>query len=312
MSKPSNQKVSELVQQIEKRHRRLNRKRLVNQLLIPLCIVLLGFAVFTWLEQEAYFSSTAKTVSLLALVIGGAAMAFWKNRVGTTLSLSEFYSSVADGIQKPALKHALDLSLKSRDRHLKLYQSAINKNLESVSWEEIKPKINRQVKKLPAAKHFRRLLAAAGAVAMLLLISAFARPDAFMRTAHFWNNFQKPNPYSFTVTPGNTTIEQGGSFQPSITFEGSSPEELLLGLKTEVENNFRFRPLQQSESGTFSTNPIQLSSNASYFIKMGEFTSKQYSARVQLRPRFDCSFVEVFPGVYRSRFQPGCLSLFPG
>lgn len=297
MKDPIKQKATTLVEQIERRHRRLEWKRTVSRLLIPLTVVIVGIALVIWLEQQLYFSSSAKMIfGGVMLVLAG--LSLWWNRQDSSLSLSEFYAGISDGIHKPSLKHALDLSLKSRDRHLKLYQSALAKNLESISWDELQDKIDRQVQQLPAARFFRQATGAVGLAALLLTLSAFVNPDAFVRTTQFWNDFQKPNPYTFSVAPGNTTIEQGGSFEPAITFEGAAPDELLLGIKTDIENKFRFRPLHETGDGAYSAEAIQLSSNVSYFVKMGEFSSEQYRVNVQLRPRFESLSVEVYPPDY--------------
>ncbi|MDR8393526.1 hypothetical protein NC796_20395 [Aliifodinibius sp. S!AR15-10] len=297
MNEPTSKKAAQLVKQIEHRYNKLKWKRWISRLLLPFSVFIFGIALFIWLEQQVYFSSTTKTVVGLGLLVLGVGVMWWRKR-DRSLSLSEFYASISDGIQQPALKHALDLSLKSRDSHLKLYEYALQKNIESFSWDATKQKIDRQIKDLPDIRFFRHTLGAVGLSLVVLLVSSLVHPDASLRTARFWNDFQKPNPYTFSVAPGNTTIEQGGTFQPSITFDGSVPNELLLGIKTDVEKSFRFRPLQETSESTFTAEAIQLSSNASYYIRMDNFSSEQYGVNVQLRPRFESLSVEVFPPAY--------------
>ena len=298
MGKPVDEQVSDLIRQIERRYRSLNRKRLISHVLIPVGVLLLGSGLFIWLEQQFYFSSASKIILGCLFLAVGIGITFWIRRASQPISLSDFYSSISEDIRQPSLRHALDLSLKSRDRDLKLYRSAVKKNVESVPWRKIQPKIDRQIKELPSSRFFRKVVSGLVLSVFLFTASAFVHPDAFMRTAQFWNDFQKPNPYSFTITPGNTTIEQGGTFEPSIQFDGKAPNELLLGIKTEVENNFRFRPLQETSDGKYTATPTQLNSNSSYFVQMGEFRSDEYRVNVQLRPRFESLSVEVFPPSY--------------
>ncbi|MFH5883274.1 DUF4175 family protein [Halalkalibaculum sp. DA3122] len=298
MKEPIDQKADRLVRRIERRYHRLRRQGIAGRLLLPLSIFFAGIALFTWVEQQLYFSSTIKMAVGGGLLATGGAILWWQLKKASSPSLYEFYARLSDDIDTPALKHALDLSLKSRDRHLKLYRSALKKNLESISWNEIHDRVDRKLKQLPTTRFFHR---AAGAVTfslLLLILSAFVNTEAFLRTARFWNDFQKPNPYTFTVTPGDTTIEQGGTFQPAVTFEGPVPEELLLGIKTDVENKFRYRPLQETAEGTYTAESIRLNADASYFVKMAEFSSGQYEVDVQLRPRFESLSVEIFPPSY--------------
>ncbi|MDX1640040.1 MAG: DUF4175 family protein, partial [Balneolaceae bacterium] len=290
--------VSDLVRQIERRYRKLRRKQLLTQLLQPLSLVLAGMVLLVWLEDFVYFSALTKSIAGGLLLVAAFSLFRWRKARQEDLSMDRFYELVSDEIEKPELKHALDLTLKSRDSHLKLYKAALRKNLEAVTWNNIQSRIDREIAAFPSSGMFRRTLGALGIAVLVAGLSAVVHPGAFVRTAQFWNTFEKPNPYQFAVLPGNTTIEQGGSFQPAVTFEGPQPEELLLGIKTEVEKEFRFRPLQKAGEGTFESEPVQLSSNATYFIKMGEFSSQNYDVNVQLRPRFESLSVELFPPKY--------------
>jgi len=305
---PDDPKFERLIQYLRRRYRGFVRKKWLSQALAFLAVLVFLFSLMVWVEQQSYLSSAAKTVYLVAALLLSLLSVWGIRRILTSDSFTGFYSRVSDALELPSLRHGFDLALFERDAGLKLYPVALSRNMGDVSLEELRAGVGNYLNKLPVIKIFRVSLVAAAVSFGLLIFSGLTHSDALMRSARFWADYQKPNPYSFTLLPGNTTIEQGGSFQPEIRFEGALPEELLLGIKTDVEETYRYRPMQQVESeaatanGTdpaiFRSDPVNLSSNAAYFVRMDGFRSPQYSVDVQLRPRFESLTVTLFPPEY--------------
>lgn len=294
------EKTGRLIQHLKRRYRRVKKKRLAARFLISISVFLAGFSLLVWFEQQVYFSSTGKILWSSGLVIFGILSFYWWNRAVSVSSgtFPGFYSAISQATQLPSLKHAFDLKLYSRDSHLRLYSAALKRNIEDISWEKARPGIHAHIKNLPESKLFRQSLGAIVLSGAMLAFSGLTHTDALIRSARLWQDFQKPNPYSFTILPGNTTIEQGSAFQPEISFKGPVPELLLMGIKTDVEEKFRFRPLRRKTGGIFTPDPVNLSSNATYFVRMDEFNSGRYEVRVQLRPRFESLTVTVSPPDY--------------
>lgn len=299
---PDDRKIGPLIRNIRRLYRRFNRKKLISRFLLSLAGFLLVFCLLIWIEQQQYFSTALKTLFwaaglALAILLFIAARQIFST---DTDSFTSFYSKVSNAIGLPPLRHAFDLALYSRDTDLKLYSTALNRNIREISWEELQPAIKTYLKDLPATGMFRLSLGVVAVSLGLFIASGLIYSEALVRSARFWDQYQKPNPYSFTLHPGNTTIEQGTAFRPEISFEGAVPEELLLGIKTEVEEQFRFRPLRETGTGTatFTSEPVNLSTNATYFVRMDAFRSPQYRVKVQLRPRFESLTAILFPPDY--------------
>ena len=104
------------------------------------------------------------------------------------------------------------------------------------------------------------------------VITLSTYPNSVARTAQAWESFEKPNPFTYVVTPGSGTVEQGTAVAPSIEFTGDDvPKSVTFAFKTDVEESYRNRPMIESESKIFEAQELDVTNTLSYYIQMDGF-----------------------------------------
>jgi len=261
-------------------------------------LLVTGLLLVSWLESTFYFPAVIKTPAVLLLLAFSVAAGIHLLKKYPALSLQKFYLSFFRSTGKPELLHAVDLALKEEKSESPFYRLAIQKNLEKENFAALKKDLNGYLKGRPA--HKMSVCSSAWlAVSVLAGILFFMSSDAINRTLSFWKDYEKPNPYLFTVKPGSAIVEHGSEFAPVVTFEGDTPGKLFLALKTGIENEFRLRPLRQTgEDLSFTIQPVEMTADAEYKIIMDEFETGIYNIEVQLRPRFDSLVATIQPPAY--------------
>ncbi|MGF1669517.1 MAG: DUF4175 family protein, partial [Balneolaceae bacterium] len=84
-----------------------------------------------------------------------------------------------------------------------------------------------------------------------------------------------------------------------ISFTGPEPSELFFALKTDIEDEFRLRPMRKiGAESAYLAQPVEMTSDAEYKIIMDEFESQRFRVEVQQRPRFDSLIVQIQPPSY--------------
>ena len=99
---------------------------------------------------------------------------------------------------------------------------------------------------------------------------------------------------------------------------GYLPSESVLEFKTDVEENYRQRQMQELENGYFESSGIELTNDVTYRVTMDGFESEEYRIDVQLQPRFDQLTASVTPPAYTGlpvseyEYPFSEISLYPG
>ncbi|MBT6398827.1 MAG: hypothetical protein HOK04_03460, partial [Verrucomicrobia bacterium] len=175
--------------------------------------------------------------------------------------------------------------------------AAILQNLEQVPQPKLSAALDEYIRNLPTARLARQRLQWMGVFFVLGAITAVNFSNGTQRLLSFWQSYEQPNPYRYTVFPGNTTVEQGAEFTASIGFEGTLPDELILYFKTDIESEYRSRllkevasPINTSYTASYTANyvapSLELNNALSYYLSMDGFRSPIYRVDVQNRPRF--------------------------
>ena len=136
--------------------------------------------------------------------------------------------------------------------------AAILQNLEQVPQLKLSAALDEYIRTLPTARLARQRLQWMGVFIVLGVVTAVNFSGGTQRLLSFWQSYEQPNPYRYTVFPGNTTVEQGAEFTASIGFEGTAPDELILYFKTDIESEYRCRLLSEVAS------PLKASDTAQY------------------------------------------------
>lgn len=261
------------------RHAFLSRVLFGISVLVLICIILITFEEFQYLE------SSLKIAFVCFGIVAGIGLFIWLRSGFVSTSFDTFYRKFARTQDLNEINYYLDLE-QDKTADSALVQAALDKNLSAINYELFKEKLNSYTETQSQTLFFKRSLKAITTVFLFFSLTAFTFFDGAKRTALLWKSFEKPNPYAYSIKPGNTTFEQGSSFSASIQFDGSMvPETVNLFVKTEVETDFRPLNMELSNSG-FVSIPFNLNNNLQYYIQMDEFRSEVFEASVQLRPRF--------------------------
>ncbi len=262
----------------------LHKRALLSRLLWASSIFALSIILMIVSEDIFFLDSTTKIIWLISSVVLFSFIFFIFGNRSSADSFPDFYHSFARSEDLNELSYYLDLE-QNDTGDKELVEAALESNLSTIDSEKFEQKLSSFVKGKPTTELFTRSYRFFGASLVLLILLGFTFSEAVLRSIQFWESFQKPNPYSFTISPGNSTQEQGSPFSASISFSGDIPDDLSLLVKTEVENEFRSLNMDRTSDG-FSSIPFNLNNNMNYYVEMDGFRSEIYSADVQLRPRF--------------------------
>ncbi len=277
-------------------HSSLNRKERQNALYSGVILFLVWITVLIFIEEIFYLAPSVK-ITFLSLLIGVTGISIWSGlRSIKNSSFIEFYRSFARSSNLKELSYALDLE-KSSNANPRLVEAAIFKNLEQVNEQALEENLTSFLKNSRVSNQLKLKRNIGFASLVILLITGFSFQSSSSRLAQFWEVFEKPNPFTFTVTPGSVTQEQGTPFTASVTFDGAVPKRVSLMVKTPVEDEFRSRNMDATRS-IYSSLPFDLNSDLEYYVKMDGYKSPTYNARVQLRPRFSELTVVITPPAY--------------
>ncbi|WP_069133298.1 DUF4175 family protein [Rhodohalobacter halophilus] len=316
---PAHKKAEELVSLLKRGYAKLVRLHNISALLIGGSVLFAGLVLLFlsehWFYLSAEFKSAAFLLTLLAAFLG------WRQfrTHSTPTPFHLFYSEFLESIAEQKVQNAIDLHLYPDQNSVLFRDAAIRKNLEHTDTETIRNQLENYLKGKSVYKIFQK-----SALTLLLLSSIlgsflFFEGQSAQRALTFWTTYTQPNPFEFVVAPGDTLLEQGARFTPTVMFDGEQiPERVLFSFKTDVEDSFRNWPMQKNEEGTFTTNPIELTGNIRYRIEMDSFYSNEFSVDVRVQPRFDHLFVEVTPPEYtrlentRIEYPYSDISFYPG
>lgn len=262
-----------------------------------LLIVCAGITTLILLEQLFYLHSTLKTISLL-LFFGIAVSITWKGLRGiSTEAFKEFYRDFSRKSKLPELKDALDLE-KGSTGNRELIDAAILQSLGQIESLRLEQQLEAYIGNTETHKTHSQLMIASTAILFLLSFTVFNFQSASERTLTFWKDYAKPNPFIYTVDPGNTTFEQGSPFRVDVTFDESNvPENVSLRIKTDIEEEFRTRGME-AYGNTFRSVPQPINNDLEYYIEMDGYRSENFYADIQLRPRFTELQVTILPPAY--------------
>lgn len=243
------------------------------------------FTVFILFEQTFYLSVSVKGLVLLLALITSSYAVFYKKGENRFISFETFYRNFSRKSDLPELKDAIDLQ-NSGSGNSGLVNAAILQSLSKVKPEILSSELKEHLRNSFLYKTYRYTLATALGTLLVFGFTAFNFEQAAYRTVTFWESFQKPNPYQYTVKPGMVTLEQGEPQKIEATFGGQElPEDVSLHIKTPIEDSFRDRAMERNDQ-TFTSMPIEAYNDLEYYISMDGYQSDIYAIDVQLRPRF--------------------------
>ena len=314
MSDSNSNNHSSLIRSLQKAHRQSLAQRTTLGLWNAGLVGLALFLVLLLLEQQFYLAPWIKGLGLGAIAATKLFSLWWTRRHDRPTRFEEFYRQFSRQSGLEELRYAVDL-MQSEDAKSKagdisdtetdsstasvspvqqaFIDAAILQNLEQVPQAKLSAALDEYIRTLPTARLARQRLQWMGVFIVLGVITAVNFSGGTQRLLSFWQSYEQPNPYRYTVFPGNTTVEQGAEFTASIGFEGTAPDELILYFKTDIESEYRSRllsevvsPLNASYTAQYVAPSLELNNALSYYLSMDGFRSPLYRVDVQNRPRF--------------------------
>ncbi|MDR9415763.1 MAG: DUF4175 family protein [Gracilimonas sp.] len=298
MANPNSQYSTEkVIQLLKAAHRSLRSKRLQTAAWKSLLILFTGFLSLILAEQVFYLAAEVKTVILFSLLLISIFSGWRSYSTEISDEFSQFYRSFSRKSQFPELKDALDLE-QSKTGNKALIKAAIFQSLTKVEPSRLEAKLDEFVKNTQTYKVNSQLFTIAISTLLIMLVTAFNYQTATERAFTFWENYAKPNPYNYTISPGDITLEQGSEFQAEISFQGDLlPDEVTMKIKTMVEENFRDRGIE-SYASSYRSVATEINNDLEYYFEMDGYQSDIFKADVQLRPRFTNLQATITPPSY--------------
>ncbi len=292
-------KLDELLKFLRNQHARLGQFRRRTILFSLFTVILSGLSLFFIFENYLYTAPALKTVFLLVLVLA-AIFSAWKAKQNFSLSsFQQFYTDFFSDTGKKKLLSAVDLHLFPDQKNSVFYHAAVSENLSNSDPAEIKSDLENYTQKKTEYRYYKRSLLVFAASLLLFGSLSLTFTESAVRTFQFWETFPKPNPYQYTITPGDVTLEHGSLFAPEINFtDGNQPKQVFLSFKTDVEENYRSRQVQNIGGNKFKPAEIELTNTVSYRFEMDGFVSDEYEAEIRLQPRFEELIAKVEPPDY--------------
>ncbi len=293
----STQSTNILKDELLKVHKAFEAKSRQQSFLNASLLIIGWFISFILIEHVFYLPVEVKIASIIGILVLSIVLLRRSYAGVKKKSFIQFYREFSASTNLKELSYALDLE-KNSIANPKLVEAAIFRNLELVEPSVFQKSLNDFKKQNSVTINFNRQRVLLSLLLLIGVITVVNFNDAASRYLAFYQTFEKPNPFIFTVQPGNATLEQGSPFVVSVTFDNNLlPDEVSLYLKTPIEEEYRKRGMDSNQS-TFNSSAINLNSDVSYYLLMDGYKTETYDVKVQLRPRLVDFQVNVIPPIY--------------
>lgn len=322
------QKIGRLQGLLHAAYKKTELSRKSGLIFIFTASLIFSIALLTAVESSLYLTSATKLAGAVTALVFSALITFYFSRKTGRTNRNQFIEAYLKTrpVDGEKIQSALDLHWNQNQKSSVFYDAALQSNLEKVDTDSFSADL-----KTFLGKHRLLKFAVRTSVVLLLAVvslslTVFNNPDGFNRTASLLETFEKPNPFNYVITPGSVTIEQGQPVAPAIEFtDDNLPENVTFLYKTDVEENFRERPMRLSEGSLYEAREIEAASSMSYHILMDDFKSETFRLDVQVQPRFERLTATVQPPHYTNlpdreleypystiNFYPGSVIQFSG
>jgi hypothetical protein len=292
--------------------RQLRRRHLLVLVGTGLILLALSLAVVIWLESAFWMPAQTKSliwlglVATISLIMYGG---FTRLNLGISIQNAATYLKqfTRHYPQYEDLRYLFDLADQSSlDTPLgkEFRDLAIEHNLSELDISALRKDLETFDRQLSLTRYYHQTLRLSGVALVLLLLSGWRQFDAVKRTISAWKSFQQPNPYEFTITPGNSVQEHGQPFTISVSFASDLPEQTQLFIKTSAESSYRQAVLNPtSEQRKLSSRQLTLTTDAQYYMVTDGYATSEYRIDIQQRPRFSSLQLQVDPPAYTQKEQ---------
>lgn len=251
------------------------------------------------LEWAFWMPPVLKSILMLVTIGSGLWYSLWLYFRHKPADFERTMVTFTDQFGQQEVRYVIDLYESGNRESIGLYEAALIQNLERINLNELGRSQDDFLRRHPVSDVFRTsLLIHTFGLVMVIIMVGFQQPAVY-RTMAMLASFERDNPYSYVVTPGNQTIEQGTSVEIRVSYSESIPDQSVLAFKTPGETDYRLIRMEPSNSnGEFLASIPAIFDDFSYQIRMDGYRSDQFEIKVQLLPRFSTLNVTVIPPSY--------------
>jgi len=269
-------------------------------------VILLSFTFFAFLELIGNFTSIARTILFIVLILIFIALLF--NFVFKPLlkfikaiSKEEYFNAAARvGKSFPDLNDELinTMQLVSENENSNLYSPVLIDAAFKRVYEKVKELDFQKLINFSKVKKIFPYFSAATLICLALVLFIPGMSAASYRLLNFNDDFIPPPKFIFEINPGNKEITKGDPLEIGIRVTGPKPKSLLLATRREEEAEFQRDELKPDSSGTYLFKINSVKSSFKYFAEADGFNSNSYQIRVIDRPIVKTLDVEIIPPSY--------------
>ena len=295
MTEHSPQSYSRLVTRFWNQYR---IRRVVAASIIGFSVAAAILLAVLFIEKGSYLSPLLKTTLFVTAVFSGFLSFFLSIQKIPVFNREAYYRKVTKETNLNPLRHILDLEEIPRNQDKEFTKAAVSKNLAELADKNVIHEFKTWNGHSSVFRFYNK-----GIIALILLFMSWVAfgitsPETVKRTLSFWETFEKPNPFTFTIRPGSTSIEQGTRFFSEIQFDGLKPSNVLFSVRTENEDEFRSMPMQETTPGRFVSESMEVFADLEFFIRMDGFKSELFTIDAAQIPRFRELTVLITPPAY--------------
>ena len=278
----------------------LGMRRIFASFFLGSGITLLGLWLTLLMESWLWMSPFIRTIGLTLSVIAGLSASLVMYIRIPRPDFTQLYRDVSVQRKLPELRYLMDLQRTAGPDRSSLHDAAMDQQRSSLNSQTLESEINayRSGHEITGTLQLASFLSIIG----LLLFGGFSviEQAAFQRILTPSEAYFRPNPFTFSVSPGDSTLEQGTGQQIRVNFTSGQqlPEQVRLAFRTRAETDFRLQPMETESEGNFVSSSLQLFDNAEYYLLMDGYRSEVYELQVQLLPRFTDLQITGIPPAY--------------
>ncbi len=283
------QKVLDSLRDAYKRKVLADMRRGVLLFFVAVILVISASAVLELVFDFGIVGRTVLFVAVLALFIYYFAKYLWKDivRLARGASLDDIASIALDaGDNLPdfrdRLRNAVELLSNSSDTMYskELAEEYISSTFEHAANSPIASSLRYRVDK-------RTKLYLAGTFAVALILFAFLPsqfPSSIVRIANFTHEYQNPEAYSISVSPGDCQLSRGDSLNVRVKISLLTairfPSSITMNERYQGEDEFEKHQVRRESGEMYHYVIPNVRSNVEYFVSVGDQNSKVYRVRV--------------------------------
>lgn len=285
-----------ILKQLKQTHKKAVSLRGWARLASFVGLISISWMVFVSLEHFFFFPSYLKIAALL-LLVGIPPLAYKYVRIKRIGNFNTFISTWAKENNQWHVLDYLDLSL---EKTVGTAELAVNQLEQKIDVNSVSDNIEHWYEQLYlVAKCKQRITWTSVTLLASLSLTLFLFYPSSLRLLQFWEDSERPNPYSYTITPDSLDVEEGATLTFTIDFTSQKkPFDLQLWLKNENEESFKPFRLNKLTNQTYQSDEILVFNDFRVVFSMDSFKSDTLVINTKYKPSLDSLIIKVQAPAY--------------